>query len=786
MRVISFTALAAMLLAGSTSGSSLTCPTTTAPTVSIDAATKSAVLANGYVCVVIDSGRIVSASADFDGNAQYGKNVFANGGLSLQLVESDGSVVQAVANAIHLAENTQGEVVSVTVDLADAQSTVQESWTVSLSKGQRFYTHLFDGKVVKDASLQAIRRQWEMSPASIYAWFKTGVVQMKAANSGQGFYPSNDPIQRVYGLGGPDYDVAGDASFDIIPDYGSTDLQTVLMNTNSGSPFWSGFQEILAGGIGDDKSILDHWGNPWGSVATSQVSANLTWRHKLEVGVNNLDFPVAKLSFGDNLARDDLHAVMTGIYASPVGCLCTHVNEVEDGQQVAQIATTPARPDRGYQGTYNFFDPDNYFSITAMLWSNEPYLQQQARMVLERSGQFLKPTGQLPHHFDGVTPVYQALSGEIQTGPNVFWILSCFNYAKATQDYAWLKNYMPNLRLASNFLFASIDPVIGLANVPGSLMIDVFLRWNFTSDTNAMLVGFFREFADAEEIVGNATGAATLRNLATSVSENMNKYLWSEEDDHFVTQWNGPVMNTTRDFVDYDANLIAAAFGIPDVARTQRLLSRIDNGKCRASSTWVSEVYYDASNCQGGNTGDSASAMARIAWFDALSRKRLGLVDEFNSLIMNPLQKILLGATWMHERLNCDGTQNEGRTAMYFEYPSATSMLIREVRYGINIGLGQLTVAPFGVSDFSYSVGNVAIQYSSKLATIGVPNLHPQTRFSLHSLAPSSAFDVMTSCQGHLFGQTTVTSDASGLLEFSINSQGCDVVVKYVASVLFA
>ena len=54
-----------------------------------------------------------------------------------------------------------------------------------------------------------------------------------------------------------------------------------------------------------------------------------------------------------------------------------------------------------------------------------------------------------------------------------------------------------------------------LAKVPGSLMIDVFLRSNFTTDTNAELVGFFREFADAEAFLGNATGAATLRSLAS-------------------------------------------------------------------------------------------------------------------------------------------------------------------------------------------------------------------------------------------------------------------------------
>ena len=91
-------------------------------------------------------------------------------------------------------------------------------------------------------------------------------------------------------------------------------------------------------------------------------------------------------------------------------------------------------------------------------------------------------------------------------------------------------------------------------------MIDVFIRTNFTSDTNAMLVGFFREFALAEEAVGNKTGSAMLNDLATKISNAMNKHLWSE--DHYITQIdrNGK----TRDFVDFDSNLIAAAHGIPN------------------------------------------------------------------------------------------------------------------------------------------------------------------------------------------------------------------------------
>ena len=51
--------------------------------------------------------------------------------------------------------------------------------------------------------------------------------------------------------------------------------------------------------------------------------------------------------------------------------------------------------------------------------------------MIERSGAYLcigevqkknKCTyGQLPHHFQGTTPTFLALSGATQTGPNTFW-----------------------------------------------------------------------------------------------------------------------------------------------------------------------------------------------------------------------------------------------------------------------------------------------------------------------------------------------------------------------------
>jgi len=68
---------------------------------------------------------------------------------------------------------------------------------------------------------------------------------------------------------------------------------------------------------------------------------------------------------------------------------------------------------------------------------------------------------------------------------------------------------MPTLRAAAAFCLNLIDAKTHLL-APGSLMIDVFIRGNYTADSNvnAMMVGFLQEIAEA---VANTTGGEALR-----------------------------------------------------------------------------------------------------------------------------------------------------------------------------------------------------------------------------------------------------------------------------------
>ena len=154
---------------------------------------------------------------------------------------------------------------------------------------------------------------------------------------------------------------------------------------------------------------LDTWG-PTPSFGASQANASYTSSFK--IGATNLDLPVLSVPTSYSLSSlplTDLHSFLTGIYASPVGCLCTHKNQVADGRSLSQIATTIARPGRGYEGTYNYFDPDSYISTSAILLSMDPYLQNEVRKVLERSGSMMKEdTGQVRRSNDWIDATAKA------------------------------------------------------------------------------------------------------------------------------------------------------------------------------------------------------------------------------------------------------------------------------------------------------------------------------------------------------------------------------------------
>ena len=201
----------------------------------------------------------------------------------------------------------------------------------------------------------------------------------------------------------------------------------------------------------------------------------------------------------------------------------------------------------------------------------------------------------------------------------------------------------------------------------------------------------------------------------------------------------------------------------------------------------MSEEYYGAEDTTNGNQGDSWCSMARIGWFDAHARKRFGTEEDltyFNERIVSHIQKDLLVNTWMHERYGCDGAQQENRTMYYFEYPASVTMLLREVRYGIETRMTDITINPFGVSDFEYHIGNINVVHQSSSVAVSHPGSGLKT-YKIHGLLPSETFSVKASigCSAASKGwkPVSVVSDSSGYLTFVAPVDGSECVVSVSA-----
>ena len=66
------------------------------------------------------------------------------------------------------------------------------------------------------------------------------------------------------------------------------------------------------------------------------------------------------------------------------------------------------------------------------------------------------------------------------------------------------------------------------------------------------------------------------------------------------------------------------------------------------------------------------------------------------------------------------------RTPFFFEYPSVVVMLLHEVRYGIAVGVANVSVAPLrrkdaGTAAFVYAAGTTTVAYSRDAVAVAAP-----------------------------------------------------------------
>lgn len=746
-------------------------PGTSAPatTVTLQQTANSVTLDNGYVRVGFDLAhpQIDLIQADFGGRSRYAANLAALGtgdplhrsGIVLERDDPDGTAHASSAGpgpdlAVHVLTSTP-QLVSVRIDgIVDdpANPAVTSSWTISLAAGQRAFRLATHTRALRAAQVADVHLAAYWSAPDLNAWFDRGVVQM--LNNTASYFASTATLQRFYAVGS-----LGGGGVDVTASGGHQTLLRSACNI-AGVAYGSGLGQELAGSY----PVTDQWTpTGWSAATPVTLTPGQAWATTATIAANSMNFPDGGplITPSPNLPDASLQAFETSVYATAAGVLDTYALP---GEAAPNLAT----PTRQYGDGRNFYDPDTWMITSALLYSGDPYLQQQARTLIEKSGSAILPSGQIPHHFNGATPTYVAISGATQTGPNIFWIEAALQYAKATGDISWLRQEMPTIEHALAFLTNRYDPTLQLVNAPGPLWIDVFIRDNYTSDTNAFMVQLLRDVAGAERFLGDTADATAHETMASDIVTGMNTHLWA--GDHYITQLNPD--GTTRDFVDYDSNLLAVAFGIAPPDRAKLILARVDSGSCthagvatgRPRATWVSEKYYGSADTYGGNTGDSAVTMGRIGWADGHARRAVGDLATFNNLILDPIQQQVDTATWLPERYDCSG--NNAHSPYYHEYPEMAVMLMREVRYGINLGLGTATISPFGVAAYRYHIGDVNVDYSQRHLMLNLPGSGTRA-YTITGLAENATYQILATGAEQAAERQIVHTDSHGTLAFT-------------------
>ncbi|HTV42604.1 MAG TPA: hypothetical protein VMF08_18715 [Candidatus Sulfotelmatobacter sp.] len=668
------------------------------------------IMENGFVHLEFNERHpsIDVLKGDFSGQGHYGCNLLATNpetgaDIVLETIDSNGQIHRSSDAGSSISYKVfQTALPGLTVriqDIRDRKShpNVTSTWTLMLLPNSRHFTLTAQTTVTHSRPLKAIQigvfaNQWFMN-----GFFDRGVEQY--VNCGDRTFFTTNSLRDFYTMDNRH------GSISVVADPAASPNAWAMCSL--GTDDGVGLQAILAG----NYPAPEAWQRPdWKSAPALEPSLRAKFLTSLAIYPNDYAFPGFAVARDNPMPLRDLRTFYTAIYGSAAGVL----GSFEHPGSAYPTLATPKRP---YGDLYTFFDPDSWSTVNTLSYSGNSYLQEQARQILELAEDHLNH-GQVPHHFIDGTPTYIAISRATQTGPNIFWVLAAIDYADATGDESWLRANYPQLKAATDWVLDNYDPNRKLVKVGGPLFIDVFIRRGYTLDSNAMLLRLLPEMSAVAEFCGNSADADRYTRLAAAIKEGLNEALWDGHD-HYVTQRNGDW--SVRDMVDYDGNYAAVAFGAADEKQAAAIFQRLDSGTHTHPGnrgTWTSEKYYGPADCFGGNTGDSATAMARIWWLDLAARYATGDVTNFFKYF-RPVQDDLLEHTWLTERYDAHG--NLIRAPYYHEYPEITAMVLREMVYGIDIKINRIQIKPFGVRSYHYEIGDLDVSYSPDLVSLYIP-----------------------------------------------------------------
>lgn len=689
-------------------------------------------LSNGFVQLTFDctAHRLIRFSADHTGHGNFRVQLLAPDGL-----EIEGDSAGSAPATVKVSQSSPG---GASVSFRWPSGTASTQLTLTLrarSRGAQV-----EAVLGANEGIRIMLRQWFM-----LGLFERGAVQYIAGQHRH--FSSTNPLRLFYTIDRTNGSVA------VEPDAATPAREVTLLSGSN--PERSG---ILLHAQ-PSQNQLNAWESGVVAVPVRSKRADMKQASSTVAFTlygNDLPYPAHRQdSRADGLSEAkarDMEAYFTATYASAAGVLGSYM-------QPGSAYPTLAHPKRAYGDAFDFFDPDSWETLTTLAYSGDPLLQTEARRLLERSEAVQRVDGQIPHHFVDGVPTFLSIAGSSQTGPNIFWTLAAIEYAAATGDADWLRAHYAHLRMATDWVLSRYDPKEELVRADGPLFIDVFRRSGFTLDTNVFTYYLLGRMSTVATFCDDPATANRYLNLRTNLRQGMLRNLWNGHD-HFVTERHAD--GSIRDFVDYDGNFAALAFGVlPNDVDARKLLKRLDSGPRThpgGYGTWVSERRYDKQDCYSNNDGDSDVAMARIWWLDMGARVRMNDHANFDSLFAK-IENDLMSQVWLPERYDAEGRPAHNR--YYHEYPEVFTMVLRTMRYGVQVGVQSISIHPLGVHQFSLHLGALRVDYSPSRISIQAPGTGSRT-FTVAGLMAGRRYSLST--------KQHFVADEQGTLRFTASA----------------
>ena len=375
---------------------------------------------NGYTFLSFNKQlrAIDKISGDYFGNNNYGNNNLAKP-FTLQVLESstkhknslkckeeDLTLLPIEITWITQTENLISFRVSNIYDIINTNSMncdpiVNENWIITLSSEQRSVTVNIEGEILRNTTVDYVLHGIYSNSPSLYGLFHHGAMQMMGNNNS--CLGTSVPLNRAYILGNNNAIDIIRHKYNQLPsiniDNFDTDATSTVVLKSAFTEYASGIEDVIYGTFPEiSLEMSSAWNkNCWKNVQPTAITTTTIdnepniYQFGLTFIPNNYNFPIYLLNNIKNTPKIsflDINTYLTGIYASSIGCLQSYY-----AQQTGIIAPTIAHPDIGYSPDTNFFDPDNYLTLSAMIYSNDYYIIKEIKNILYRTSETMCDIG---------------------------------------------------------------------------------------------------------------------------------------------------------------------------------------------------------------------------------------------------------------------------------------------------------------------------------------------------------------------------------------------------------